>query len=90
MDWLTYEEEWLAPYAMHSSQSRGRQYPEEPHPFRTVYQRDRERIVHCTAFRRMTATRADPRALANAGPLLTSVTSPQPMIPQRITPICKR
>jgi dGTPase len=53
MDWLAHEDSWLAPYAMHSADSRGRQYPEEPHPFRTVYQRDRERIVHCTAFRRM-------------------------------------
>ena len=34
--------------------SRGRRHPEPDHPFRTLYQRDRERIVHCTAFRRMT------------------------------------
>jgi dGTPase len=53
MDWLTHEENWLAPYAMRSRSSRGRQYEEEPHPFRSVFQRDRERIVHCTAFRRM-------------------------------------
>jgi dGTPase len=53
MDWLTHEESWLAPYAMRSRASRGRQYEEEPHPFRSVFQRDRERIVHCTAFRRM-------------------------------------
>jgi dGTPase len=53
MDWLKHEDEWLAPYAMHGRDSRGRQYAEEPHPFRTVYQRDRERVVHSTAFRRM-------------------------------------
>jgi dGTPase len=34
--------------------SRGRRHPEPAHPFRTLYQRDRERITHCTAFRRMT------------------------------------
>jgi dGTPase len=53
MDWLGLEETWLAPYAMHGRHSRGRQHPEDPHPFRTIYQRDRERLVHCTAFRRM-------------------------------------
>src|SRR5262245_29495546 len=39
---------------MRSAQSRGRRHAEPPHPFRGIYQRDRERIVHCTAFRRMT------------------------------------
>jgi len=34
--------------------SRGRRYPEDDHPFRRPYQRDRERIVHSSAFRRMT------------------------------------
>src|SRR4029079_1638816 len=34
--------------------SPGRRVPEPTHPFRTLYQRDRERVVHCTAFRRMT------------------------------------
>jgi dGTPase len=53
-DWQTYEDEWLAPYAMHSRHSRGRRHQEPPHEFRSLYQRDRERIVHCTAFRRMT------------------------------------
>jgi dGTPase len=52
-DWLDREEEVLAPYAMHTRQSRGRRHPEEPHPFRTLYQRDRDRIVHSTAFRRL-------------------------------------
>src|ERR1700758_864284 len=52
-DWLDREEEVLAPYAMHTRQSRGRRHPEEPHPFRTLYMRDRDRIVHSTAFRRL-------------------------------------
>jgi dGTPase len=43
----------LAPYAANSSGSRGRRYP-EPHPLaRTEFQRDRDRIVHSTAFRRL-------------------------------------
>ena len=49
------EREWatLAPYAMHNSASRGRRYPEDAHPYRLDYQRDRDRIVHTTAFRRL-------------------------------------
>src|SRR6516225_2571415 len=53
-DWLEFEARWLAPYAMPSRASLGRRHPELAHPFRSLYQRDRERIVHCTAFRRMT------------------------------------
>lgn len=52
-DWLEREDEVLASYAMRTRQSRGRRHPEEPHPFRTLYQRDRDRIVHSTAFRRL-------------------------------------
>jgi dGTPase len=52
-DWLEREEEVLAPYAMRTRRSRGRRYPEGPHPFRSLYQRDRDRIVHSTAFRRL-------------------------------------
>jgi dGTPase len=52
-DWLEREDEVLAPYAMRTRQSRGRRHPEEQHPFRTLYQRDRDRIVHSTAFRRL-------------------------------------
>lgn len=43
----------LAPYAMKSAESRGRQYPEPEAPYRTAFQRDRERILHTTAFRRL-------------------------------------
>jgi dGTPase len=52
-DWLRREDEVLAPYAMRTRQSRGRRHSEEPHPYRTAYQRDRDRIVHSTAFRRL-------------------------------------
>ncbi len=52
-DWLAREEHLLAPYAMRTRLSRGRRHPEEPHPFRPLYTRDRDRIVHCTAFRRL-------------------------------------
>jgi len=47
------EAERLAPYAMKSRDSRGRKYPEEEHPYRSAFQRDRDRIVHTTAFRRL-------------------------------------
>jgi dGTPase len=47
------EEAWLAPYAMCSAQSRGRIYPEAEHRYRTAFQRDRDRIIHTTAFRRL-------------------------------------
>lgn len=43
----------LAPYAQHSANSRGRHYPEEEHPYRTAFQRDRDRILYTTAFRRL-------------------------------------
>jgi len=47
------EEQWLAPYAMKSRLTKGRQHPEGEDPFRTVYRRDRDRIIHTTAFRRL-------------------------------------
>src|SRR3982751_2933574 len=53
-DWHEHEDCWLAPYAVRGRDSRGRRHPEPPHPFRTPFQRDRERIVHSSAFRRMT------------------------------------
>ncbi len=48
-----FERNILAPYAAFSSASRGREYPLIEHPFRTVYQRDRDRVIHSAAFRRM-------------------------------------
>lgn len=47
------EERDLASYAMHSARSRGRQHPESDDDLRTCWERDRDRIVHCTAFRRL-------------------------------------
>lgn len=47
------EERELASYAMKSMGSRGRKYPEEEHYYRSIYQRDRDRIIHSTAFRRL-------------------------------------
>ena len=43
----------LAPYAMTNAASRGRRYPETKDPFRLDFQRDRDRIIHTTAFRRL-------------------------------------
>jgi len=43
----------LAPYAMRASQGRGRRYPEPEHPFRSPFERDRDRIIHSRAFRRL-------------------------------------
>ncbi len=47
------ESERLAPYATGSRDSRGRAVEEDEHPYRTAYQRDRDRIIHTTAFRRL-------------------------------------
>ena len=43
----------LAPYAQRSAGSRGRRHPESDHDYRSVYQRDRDRIIHSRAFRRL-------------------------------------
>lgn len=42
-----------APYALRPEESRGRRYPEKPHPYRSAFQRDRDRVVHSRAFRRL-------------------------------------
>ena len=49
----TEEQTRLAPYAIGSKNSKGRVWPEKEHEFRTAFQRDRDRIIHCTAFRRL-------------------------------------
>ena len=50
-DWEKKESLFLSPFATKSSESLGRKHSEESHDFRPEFQRDRERIVHCTAFR---------------------------------------
>jgi len=52
-EYLAGQESWLGPWALRSADSGGRAHPEPPHPFRTCYQRDRDRIMHCSAFRRL-------------------------------------
>ncbi|MBI3323130.1 MAG: deoxyguanosinetriphosphate triphosphohydrolase [Candidatus Omnitrophica bacterium] len=47
------ERKSLAPCAAHASRSRGRVHPEREHPYRTCFQRDHDRIIHSTAFRRL-------------------------------------
>jgi dGTPase len=44
-----------APWAMRAEASRGRRYPEPEHPYRSAYARDRDRIIHSRAFRRLEA-----------------------------------
>ena len=47
------EHETLSPYAAFSSETRGREHPGSPCPMRTKFQRDRDRIIHCAAFRKL-------------------------------------
>ena len=44
-----------ASYAVQVTQSRGRRFPEPPHPYRNDFQRDRDRVIHARAFRRLEA-----------------------------------
>ncbi len=47
------EAQLLAPWGMRSAESRGRRYPEGEHPLRTCFQRDRDRVIHSSSFRRL-------------------------------------
>jgi dGTPase len=47
------ENDYLAPFAVKSGESWGRAYTEEEHPYRTRFQRDRDRILHTSAFRKL-------------------------------------
>jgi len=49
----SFEDQTLSPYGVRSKLSRGRVYPEEEPEYRTRFQRDRGRILHTTAFRRL-------------------------------------
>jgi dGTPase len=40
-------------YAVSEANSRGRKFPQPPHPYRNAFERDRDRIIHCDAFRRL-------------------------------------
>lgn len=48
-----HQRQWLAPCAVHESDSGGRAVAEAEHPYRTCFDRDRDRIMHCSAFRRL-------------------------------------
>ncbi len=50
---LRYTQTMLAPYAFRPEDSRGRRYPEPSHPYRNDFQRDRDRVIHTRAFRRL-------------------------------------
>ncbi len=47
------EQQTLAQYACHAANSQGREYPEEVDMQRTAFQRDRDRVIHCRAYRRL-------------------------------------
>lgn len=47
------EYDLLAPYSMKSAETAGRKYAEDEHPYRDIYQRDKDRIIYSTAFRRL-------------------------------------
>lgn len=54
LTWVDQREQMLlAPYAMFSNQSRGRVHVEKEHLYRGPFQRDRDRILHSSAYRRL-------------------------------------
>ena len=53
LDITSFGRDGLAPYACHACDSKGRLYQEPESPTRTPFQRDRDRIIHSTAFRRL-------------------------------------
>lgn len=53
LEWESLENDTLAPFAQKSGKTKGRRFPEEEHPYRSVYQRDRDRVIHSRAFRRL-------------------------------------
>lgn len=53
MPWDVSGGDSLAPWAQRTARTRGRRWPEPEHPYRSPYQRDRDRIIHSRAFRRL-------------------------------------
>ena len=53
MSYIEAETERLSPFAVKSAETRGRRHKEAEHSFRSPFQRDRDRIIHCGAFRRL-------------------------------------
>ena len=51
--WTQIEKQILSEHAAFSADSRGRERPEADSPYRTAYQRDRDRVLHCKSFRRL-------------------------------------
>jgi dGTPase len=52
-EYLEREAAFLAPYACRAAESHGRVYPESEHPLRSPFERDRDRVIHSSAFRRL-------------------------------------
>lgn len=52
-EYMQWEHQFLSPYASFADSTRGREIPIEECPVRTPYQRDRDRIIHCNAYRRL-------------------------------------
>jgi dGTPase len=52
-DYLEQERRLLAPFASRAADSRGRRHPEPEHPLRSAFERDRDRIIHSSAFRKL-------------------------------------
>src|SRR5687767_12935098 len=52
-EYLERERQLLAPYAVRAAETRGRKHPEPEHPLRSPFERDRDRIVHSSAFRKL-------------------------------------
>ncbi len=53
MNFMRKEEIIIAPYGTHSKDTRGRAFREDEHDYRSCYQRDKDRIIHTTSFRRL-------------------------------------
>jgi dGTPase len=51
--YLEHEQQWLAPYASKAAETRGRAHPEPEHSLRSPFERDRDRIIHSSAFRKL-------------------------------------